>query len=128
MVRAVVFHHNHQVRERVVDAFRHAGIITYDAVDPQHAFTAAWTYHPHVVITDFPAMLEDGRQSRTLTQAIRESPALRDVAVLNLGGDGSEAAARDAAQAGATATLPPSTPPAEIIRAVNEISRRSPRG
>ena len=124
MVRAVVFHYNSQVRERVVDAFRHAGFITYDAVDPQHALTATWTYRPDVVITDFPALLEDARGSRTLTEAIRQAPALRDTAILSLSGNGTIEAEVRATQAGASVTLPPSTPPAEIIRTVHELSRR----
>ena len=126
MVRAVVFHYNTQVRERVVDAFRHAGFITYDAIDPQHAYTATWTYRPDVVVTDFPAMLEDSRESRSLTEAIRQTPALCETPILNLSGNGTTEAATSAARAGANATLPPSTPPADIIRTVHELSRRKP--
>jgi DNA-binding response OmpR family regulator len=125
MLRTVVFHYNNQVRERVVDACRHAGFITYDAVDPWHAFTATWTYRPNVVITDFPALLDDKAGARTLTEAIRQAPALQDTAILNLSGDGSADAAMLAAQAGASATMPPSTSPAEIIAKVNELSRRN---
>ena len=127
MVRAMVFHYNRDVRERLVDAFRGAGFITYDAIDPQHALTAAWTYRPHVVITDFPALLEDSPHSRTLTQAIRAAPALRHVAIINLAGDRAANAAK-AAEAGAAATLLPSTPPTQIIDTVNELSRARMRG
>ena len=123
MVRAVVFHYNSDVRGRVVDAFRHAGFITYDAIDPQHALTAVWTYRPQVVITDFPAILDDGAQSRSLTQAIRETPALSDIAIISLSGDRPSTSAKKAADAGTNATLSCSTPAAEIIRAAYELSR-----
>jgi CheY-like chemotaxis protein len=124
MVRAVVFHYNDEIRENVVDAFRHAGFITYDAIDPQRALTAAWTYRPHIVITDFPALLQDGGQSRSLTEAIRQTPALNDIAIISLSGERAAADATNAIDAGASATLPSTTPVADIIQTVYELTRR----
>ena len=127
MVRIVVFHHDNSVREQMVDAFRHAGFITYDATDTRQALNAVKTYHPDVVITDFPALIDDDARftGYTLTEAIRRDPALRDVAILNLSENAEGAVSEYAAKAGVTKSLMPSTSVERIVETVQEISRKS---
>ena len=124
MVRAVVFHHNADIREQLVDAFRHAGFITYDAADPQHAYQAVWTYRPQVVVTDFPALLHGSAgKPLTLTEAIRQAPAIQRTAVVNLCEREDAEILREADGAGVTRTLPATTPMADIIAVVQQVSR-----
>lgn len=124
MLRAVVFHHDQSVREGLVDAFRNAGFITYDAADPPRAFRAVWTYRPQVVITDYPAVLDEAQAGRrTLTHAIRAEPALRDVAIVNLFEN--DSVVREASAAGVTKSIPASTPVRDVIATVQEVSRHA---
>jgi CheY-like chemotaxis protein len=124
MLRAVVFHYDKDVREHVVDAFRRAGFMTYDAIDPQHALNAVWTYRPNVVITDFPALLENGGGRRTLTEAIRHEPALHNAPIMNLSKNADQMR-QDALAAGVTKSVPASEHVGRIIELAYELSRRS---
>jgi CheY-like chemotaxis protein len=119
--RIIIFQYNTNMRVDAATVLREAGYTVYAATSPERALEAAQTFRPNLIITDFPALVSTGVAGETtLTEAIRATPHLKDVLILNVPSSGFPQVHAHALGAGVSLSIPLSTPE-ELVEEVRRL-------
>lgn len=129
MKKVIVFHYEEGLRERLGEALRRAGYVAYTAPDVTRAWEAVLALKPDVVVTDFPAYLPSHESFyRTLTEAIRSSPEMQHVVIVNLTEPATPHMQSFADIVGITQTISSASPVEQIVEAIQSLATAEPGG